>query len=486
MSSSSQPPRPSSRLIIPGADPEPQAEAPRIITPGDAGDAPAREAPEAPADPGNLAPPPRGSRIVLPPGVGREAPRDLPEYPRLRPLVLVPFSDGQREYLLVNDPLGVIPGQPVLGLESVAMLQLLDGTTSLTDLTAAVMRESKDLRVANVVRDFVGQLDELMMLESPRFEAAYKAMRDAYHPLEIRPAALEGRSYPAEPDALRPFLDAHVAGAEKMRAEANGPVVSPTARPRAVLAPHLDPRRAGATIARAFLEVGDRPTEPLRFVVFGTGHSLLGDLVALTRKHFETPLGKVTCDTAFVDKVADRLGEAAYHGELAHREEHSIEFQALYLKHRLGDRPFTIVPILCGGFHQLLDENRTPREDLTIETLIDAVRETEQALGGATVYVAGVDFSHVGTRFGDPRIDERVKQEVEAKDRDAIEAARRGDAEAWFQSIAAHDDSTRICGFAPTYALLRCADVRDGRLLHYEQSDEADGSTVTVAAMAWG
>lgn len=445
------------RIIVPGAAPEPVAAA-------------------------------SGPRIVLPPGAERsEGPEndDLPEYPRLRPLILMPVSDGERELLLVTDPLGVIPGQPVLSLEALALLQLLDGSVSIGDLTAVLMRENKDLRMASVVRDFIAELDRLLMLESPRFETAYREAREAWHQLEIRPAACETRSYPAEPVALRSFLGAHFEAAGALRAQAGDAVAPAGARPRALLVPHLDPRRAGPAIARAFLELDPELKEPLRVVVFGTGHSLMDDLYALTRKHFETPLGRVACDTAFVDALAARLGEPAYHGELAHRDEHSIEFQALYLKYRFGDRPLTIVPILCGGFHALLDAGRTPRDTPVFESLIAGVRETEAALGGATVYLAGVDFSHVGPRFGDPKIDERMRNEIETRDHEAITAARSGDADAWFGSIAAHQDATRICGFAPVYAMLRCADVGDGRLLRYEQSDEEDGSTVTIAAMAW-
>ena len=449
--------------------------------------------PQQPARPGRLIvpgeetnPPPSAEpRIVLPPGASSEE-REVPEYPKLRPLILVPFSDGQRDLVLVNDPLGVIPGQPVLGIESLALLQLLDGSVSINDIAAVVMRDSKDLRVAGMVRDFVAQLDDLLMLEGQRFEAAYRDLRDAYHPLEIRPAAFEGRSYPADPAELATFLDTHFAEAERLRREAGDPEAAPNARPRALLAPHLDPRRAGAAIARAYLELGAAQEAPLRVVVFGTGHSLLGDLVALTRKHFETPLGKVPCDTAFVDAVAGKLGDAAYRGELTHRDEHSIEFQAVYLKHRLGERPVKMVPILCGGFHALIDEGKTPREDPTFETMIEAVREAARKLGGPTVYVAGVDLSHVGTRFGDPPVDARVKAEVEGRDREALEAGRRGDADGWFKAIAEHQDSTRICGFAPTYALLRCAEPGEGRLLRCEQSDEKDGSLVSIAAMSWG
>jgi len=450
--SPSNPPRPG-RLIIPGAE---------------------SEAPEA------------ASRIVLPPGVAREPDPDLPEYPRLRPLVLMPFRDQERDLLLVSDPLGVIQGQPVLGIEALALLQLLDGTVSLNDLAAALMRESKDIRITNMVREFIGQIDRLLMLDSPRFQAAWRALRDEYHPLEVRPATLEGRSYPAEPATLRRFLDGHFAAAGQLRDAAGEPAAAADALPRALMIPHLDPRRAGAVIARALLELGPASPAPLRVVIFGTGHSLMGDLYALTRKHYETPLGKATCDTAFVDAVAGKVGEAAYRSELAHRQEHSIEFAALYLKHRLGERPFTIVPILCGGFHALLDAGRKPREDAALEALLEAVTDAERALGGNTLYLAAVDFSHVGPRFGDPATDEALRAQIETLDREAIDAARRGDADGWFDAIAAHDDSTRICGYAPTYFTLRCAAAGAGRLLRYEQSLEEDSSLVSVAAMAWG
>jgi len=444
-----------SRLIVPGAEPAP-SEKPRII---------------------------------LPPGSVRESADELPEYPRLRRLMILPVRDGERELLVVNDPMGIMPGQPVLGIEALAILQLLDGTVSLNDISAAVMRESKDLRVGNMIRDFIAQLDELLMLESPRFDRALADARAQYHVLEIRPAALEGVSYPLEREALETMLDGHFAEAATAR-EAEGAAAG-TGTPRALLAPHLDPRREGALMARAYLELPtappapSAPSAPLRVVILGTGHNLTGDFVALTRKHFQTPLGKAETDTAFVDRIASKLGEAAYRSELAHRDEHSIEFQVIYLQRRLGATPFTIVPILCGGFYNLLDQERTPRDEESVEALIAALREAETALGGTTVYVAGVDFSHVGPRFGDPKVADDVKAEVRRVDEAAIAAAAAGDAEAWFGSIAEQDDATRICGFAPTYVMLRAAAPGAGRSLGYAQSEERDTSIVSVAALAW-
>jgi hypothetical protein len=448
---------------------EPPAPRPRLIVPG--------------SEPESAGP----SRIILPPGAVRESAEELPEYPRMRRVMLVPFREAEREYLLVTDPMGLAPGQPVLPMESLAILQMLDGTVALNDLTAAVMRESKDLRVGNMVRDFVAQLDELLLLESPRFEKALGEFRRTYHQLEIRPAALEGHSYPADRAELEAFLDAHFAEAAKQREAAGLAPVAAARVPRAILAPHLDPRREGALMARAYLELGDAPTEPLRVIVWGTGHNLVGDFLALTRKHFQTPLGKVPCDTAFVDRVAAAIGdETAYRSEHVHRDEHSIEFQVIYLQRRLGARPFTIVPILCGGFYHLLDDQRTPRDEAAVEGLIAAVRDAEASLGGRTLHVAGVDFSHVGPRFGDGKVTDEVKAEVRKLDDAAIAAAAAGDADAWFRVIAEHDDATRICGYAPTYAMLRAAAPGAGRTLGYAMSEEPDTSVVSVAALAWG
>jgi MEMO1 family protein len=455
-------PAPSRRIIMPGEESRPAAPS---LTPGDA--------------------PPAAPRIVLPPGVAREEPDDLPEYPRLRPLEIMAMREGDRDILLVNDPLGVMPAPVALRIDALEMLRVLDGTLSTNDIAAEVVRASKDLRASAYVKEFVAQLDRMLMLDSPRFHEALRALREEYHRLEVRQAVLGGLSYPQDPAALATFIDGHFAEAERLRAEAGEPIAAADAAPRALLVPHLDPRRAGATIARGYLELGPEQPGPLRVVVYGTGHSLLGESVALTRKRFETPFGPIACDTAFVDALAERLGDAAWRGELAHRDEHSIEFQALYLKRRLGDRPMTLVPILCSGFHALLDAGGDAHDDTTYEALIAAVRDAERSQGGTTLHLAAVDLSHVGRRFGDPEVDERVLSEVETKDRAALDAALRGDGDGWYQAIAEHEDSTRVCGWGATYAMLRSAEPGAGRLLRYEQSREENGSMVSVAAMVW-
>ena len=448
-----EPPPNRPKLIIPGADPEPSAD----VKP----------------------------RIILPPGSALESHDDLPEYPRMRPVQIQAVKDGERQLLVLTDPLGVTPGRPVLGFESIAILEMLDGTISLSDIQAFVMRESKDLRVGSMVREFIAKLDEMLLLQSPRFEAALAKLNAEWHAEPLRPAMLAGVCYPDEHEALEKYLDEQYTFVAKRMADAGEPMPAASALPRAILAPHLDPRREGHVLARAYTELGPDVPLPLRIVVFGTGHSLTDDYMALSRKAFVTPFGEVPCDTEFVDFVAGKLGDAAYHAELVHRDEHSIEFQLIYLQRRLKYRRFTIVPILCGGFHRLLDDRRGPREEPVIEQLIAAVREAEQKYPGPTLYVAGVDFSHMGPRFGDQPLDSEAGEKLRKTDESAISAAATGSADAWFEAIAAGEDGTRICGFAPTYCMLRCAEPGEGRPLFYAESAEPDGSVVTVAAMVW-
>jgi hypothetical protein len=278
-------------------------------------------------------------------------------------------------------------------------------------------------------------------------------------------------------------VDTHFTAAEALRAERG--LAEPSATPRLVMSPHLDPRRAGATLALAIGELGHERAEPLRIVVIGVGHAMWDSWFALTRKHFETPWGRVSCDTRFVDAVAGRLGDEAYRAEIVHRDEHSIEFQTLFLGRHFATRPITLVPILVGGFHALLDDGRRPGQVSEIETLIESVREIERAQGGPTCYVAAVDLSHVGPRFGDPRPDDRVRAETESRDRAALDAALRGDAEGWFDAIAEGEDATRVCGWGATYVALRCATPGAGRLLDHRQTPEDDGTFVSVAAAVW-
>ncbi len=455
-----------------------------------------------------------GSRIILPGGVkpgtllgpdGRplSTRRDddetasgeppLPTHPRLRPLDLQEVREGDRTYVVLTDPSGVAERSLAISPEAVPILSLFDGAVALEDLVALVDRESGDPRAGAQIRKLVETLDAQLMLESPRYFAARDKVRDAYRALPERPAALAGLSYPADPAELGGFLSQHeTIAAERAAAGAPGSAVAaPAAAPRALAAPHIDLRRGGPLFAQAWRVFEGVPAAELPDVVFvfGVGHMMVEEPFAITTKPFATPLGTVAVATDSVERIVAAAGDAILLEEIAHRDEHSIEFQALALRRRFGAKDVGVVPLLCSGFHGLVRYERRPAEEPRIEGVLAAVSaeaERLQAAGVRVAFVAGVDLSHVGARFGDDfELDAAMLAEIEKVDRAAIDAALTGDAEAWFDAVAAHGDSTRICGFAATYAMLRVARPGAGRLLGYEQSVEPGGSVVTYASMVW-
>jgi AmmeMemoRadiSam system protein B len=349
------------------------------------------------------------------------------------------------------------------------------------------------------VRRLVEVLDQQFLLESPRSFAERDRVQAEYRALPARPAALAGVSYPADPAELAGFLtqQEEVARAWKSGAKpapgltAAAPASPTGGAPRALAAPHIDLRRGGAVIARTYLEYDDVPAEarPDVVFVFGVGHMLLEEPFAFTDKPFDTPLGRIDVETSAVRSIVEAGGPALLAEEMAHRDEHSIEFQALLLRRRFGAQAPRIVPLLCGGFHGLVRFERKPAEEPKIESVIQATKAAAAALvaaGKAVAFIAAVDLSHVGARFGDAvELDGAALEEIGQKDRAALTAAVRGDATGWFDAIAAHGDSTRICGFAAMYVMLRVAEPGPGRLLAYEQSLEPGGSVVTYGAVAW-
>jgi AmmeMemoRadiSam system protein B len=245
-------------------------------------------------------------------------------------------------------------------------------------------------------------------------------------------------------------------------------------------------RVGGTAYGHAYRLVADGPET--RFVILGTSHSAGSSLFAATRKDFATPIGTVATDRAFLERLEQRVPGSLYTDELLHRVEHSVEFQVVLLQHVLGKRrPFTVVPILVTSFHEMIARGRPPCDDARVEGFVHALAETLAEDSIPTLLIAGVDFAHVGEKFGDSEgLAPDFLAATEAKDRRLIAALEAGDRDGFFSETAADGDRTRICGFAPLYTLLSLVDGARGHLLHYERThDENTRSSVSYASLAY-
>ena len=100
--------------------------------------------------------------------------------------------------------------------------------------------------------------------------------------------------------------------------------------------------------------------------------------------------------------------------------------------------------------------------------------------------LAGVDFAHVGRKFGDEfAADREVAERVEREDLALIESIKRGDPDGFFADIVKDRDARRICGLAPMYTQLELLRGRSARLLKYGIAMEPQSeSAVSFASLA--
>jgi AmmeMemoRadiSam system protein B len=416
----------------------------------------------------------------------------IPLRPRLRPVEISPIEGDDEALFALVDPEGfgetvVVPHGGVL------LAMLMDGRRTLAALQAEFQAEAGIPLALSDLKRLVQQLDAACLLEGERFEARREDEIRKYLAGPTRPAAFAGSSYAARPDALRKELAGYFgspkgAGALEKAPDPAGPPLC------AVLSPHIDPYRGGPAYAGAYRQMARRSPAEL-FVIFGTAHRPMENSFSVTRKDFETPLGLVKTDGRFIDRLAGHLASSVagrqidlFADELVHRNEHSIEFQALFLQYVLGpERPLAVVPVLVDSFYPLFEEGISPDESPEMQAFLAAVRAAAQHHPGGVCYVSGADLAHVGRRFGDEwTVDARRREEQAAEDRRLLETICRGDAAGLFRQVAAQQDRRRICGLAPTYTLLEVIGPARGELLAYDQAVDADGSgCVTFASVAF-
>ncbi|HSC72015.1 MAG TPA: AmmeMemoRadiSam system protein B [Candidatus Methylomirabilis sp.] len=400
------------------------------------------------------------------------------EYPRLRPIEAFPAEVRGRQVLCLRDPEHYCEGVVCLPVETASILGLFNGQHSLLDIQEAFVRRFGTLLFREELLEVIRSLDEHHLLDSPRFAAHRMAVEEGFRRVRTRPASFAGKSYPAERDALRLQLDSYFGAAEGPR---DIPPSSAAAGLRGLVVPHIDFARGGPCYAWGYREAEGAPPVD-RWVILGTVHAPITRAFALTRKDFETPLGTAETDREFLDRLLATVGSQYLDDEPAHRGEHAIEFQAVFLRHRLS--PVRIVPILCGSLHRCVEERQSPTQDGEIEAFIAGLRDTLTALGGRSVILGSADLAHVGPRFGDPRpITPGQLREVAEADREMLAAVEAGDAETLFHAVARDGDRRRICGLPPIYAMLRVLGGVQGRLLRYSQWPDPQG-TVTFAAVA--
>ena len=150
------------------------------------------------------------------------------------------------------------------------------------------------------------------------------------------------------------------------------------------------------------------------------------------------------------------------------------------------NRGYQVVPILVSSFHEMVVSGITPARDPRVASFVEAMRAELDAENRRVLILAGVDFAHVGNKFGDAfTADRAVAERVKREDLGLIEYIKRGDPDGFFADILKDRDARRICGLSPMYTQLELLRGHRARLLKYGIAMEPQtDSAVSFASLA--
>jgi len=406
-----------------------------------------------------------------------------PANPRLR-VAPIPVEVNGQQMLMFQDPERITEETVLMPLAAAVIVQFLDGNHSLRQIQEELMRASGQLIDSAVIENLVAELDQHLLLDSPRFHDHLMKLNEEWSRERVRPGYHAGRAYPEKPDELIEFLDGFYR-------DPGGPGALPGPAGaqdlKAIVAPHMEISDSGAVSAHAFKALAER-TDASLFIVFGTGHMEGQRMFVPSDKDFATPLGTVPADRELIARISRLRRDRNPLFDYVHKQEHSIEFMVLFLKHALRDRPnLRIVPVLVAGFAPSVLAGTAPGQDPSFKEFIAALREALAERNEPTVMIAGADLAHLGPRYGDQERYAPIRMaEEEAADRKMLDPLLRADRDGFFQAIAAEKDRRRVCGLPPVYAMLAATDLSRGELLKWAYWHDRDShSVVTFASLAF-
>ncbi len=400
--------------------------------------------------------------------------------PKLRALDFQPvIFEGQQMWFL-RDPLHLSEIQLFVPMPVAPMLALADGSRTPIEIHQIFCHLTGTNIPYDKVTEMLNRLDQACLLDNGRSRTVQETQLSAYRSEPYRLPSIAGHGYPSQANELARLLNSYdVANDSGLKTPWFG---------RGLISPHIDYQRGGSVYAKVWNHADMAIKEADLVLIFGTDHSGGPGTITLTRQPYATPYGVLPNDLHMIENLAEAIGiDAAFADELHHRDEHSIELSAVWLHHiirrnALADKP--MIPILVGSFQHFLTSGNHPEDDQRLNTFLEVLqKETE---GRRVLAVASVDLAHVGPNFGDDfQVDTHKRDEIKKLDQQLIASALDGSASNWYSQVASVQDRNRICGFAPTYLLLRYLGASTGREISYDHcpADPDNESIVSICGL---
>jgi AmmeMemoRadiSam system protein B/AmmeMemoRadiSam system protein A len=265
----------------------------------------------------------------------------------------------------------------------------------------------------------------------------------------VRPPAVAGSFYPADPAELAKMVDGFLA-------QAKPPAIKDPVQ--ALVSPHAGYEFSGGVAAYGYALVQGKHYD--RVVVIAPTHIDPFDFVSVFGGDaYQTPLGTVPVDKAFCKRITGGDIRLSGHGHEipGPRGEHSIEVQLPFLQRAIGQ--FKLVPIIMGS--QSYEDCRA----LGIALAREIKRE-----GGSTLIVASSDLSHYHPYDDAVKLDHKVLNAIQ--EWDYFNLAENCQRRAW-----------EACGCGPIVAAMIASErlgAAGPHLLKYANSGDVTGDRSRV------
>ncbi len=366
-------------------------------------------------------------------------------YPLRKDLQLLQTKEDEQEIVIISDPSGYSDSEIAVTLEFFWLITQIEDNTTVEDLAKKVNIEDSNFLLPFI--EELNKLDELYLLESDKFNDYRSKTDKEYINNPTRPSVLAEHSFPEEADEFNNYMN-------DLFSTTNKDDYRPDAS--SVIIPHLD-LLTGLETQQAYSSSfhSIRNTDFDTIVIFGTAHYLASHRFMLSLKNFETPLGIIDTDLDLINSISEIAPNSFIVDEFAHKPEHSVEIQVALSSYYFHNRNFKILPILVSGYFDFMDNNINPDSDETINDFINALKHSITNLGRKPVFIASVDFSHIGNKFNDEFDAKDKLLEVETSDHNLIEYILKNEYNNFYNKINNDDDKWKVCGTAPVFTLLK-------------------------------
>jgi AmmeMemoRadiSam system protein B/AmmeMemoRadiSam system protein A len=261
----------------------------------------------------------------------------------------------------------------------------------------------------------------------------------------VRPPAVAGAFYPANPATLTQQIDGYLAQAERLEPE-----------PSIIIVPHAGYVFSGGVAAHGFKQALDRGYEHVIILGFNHGYAYSFDGAAIWPDGaWKTPLGEVPIDAPLAQAIL-KSAPVFTSDRSIHLDEHSLEVQVPFIQRVLPGVP--IVPISIG-------KPTLENAQAIASGLAHALQEFPH-----TLVVTSTDLSHYPRYQDAVRVDQSSIQAVLSLDPLALEA---WDEEA--MSSRTPNLHTTMCGKGPVMVsmlLARSLGAEQVQVIHYANSGD--------------